>query len=114
MTGGTGMKLNNNENIEFTYVRGYMNGFMFDIDGAVSIGDIEAIEIRGKELFRIDRNDEYKRCFVPTSGAGTATEMNWCSKDGETWDVCIDAFIGDETIDLHALKELLKAYDTAD
>lgn len=109
------MKMNNKEGIEFTYVRGDMNGFMFDIDGAVSIHDISGVEICGNTIYSVDRNDEFKRCFVPTSGTNAGDEkMYWCSKDGATWFPCLNAFIGDETIDLHALKEFLKAYDKAD
>ncbi len=100
----------NNKNVEFTYVRGPVSGFMFDIDGAVCMHDMDILKLRSAGIVSVDRNNEYKRCFVPTGGEGKKGEeyVNWCSKDGNEWFVCMTAFIGNDSINLYELRERLK------
>ena len=96
--------MNNNKKIEFTYVNGDAEGFIFEIDAAVSMADAEIIKLKDDFTIQLDKNTEYKYCFVSVEENG----FNWCSKDGNEWFLCVSAFVDGEPIDLFELSEMLK------
>lgn len=94
--------------IEMTYVKGTVDGFIFEIDGAVSLRDADIKKIPDDFLITRHKNDEYRYCLVPTSEqVNGIPNCCWCSKDGKEWFECVTAFIGNDSIDLFALQERL-------
>lgn len=94
--------------IEMTYVKGTVDGFIFEIDGAVSLSDADIKKIPNDFLITLHKNDEYRYCLVPTAESVNGIHnLCWCSKDGKEWVTCVTAFIGNDSIDLIALQERL-------
>lgn len=98
-----------NDKIEFTYVKGDIEGFIFEIDGAISMSDADIKKIPDDFLITLNKNDEYHYCFVPVKEHKKGiNNVCWCSVDGKEWVTCVTAYIGEDSVDLYSLQEMLK------
>lgn len=96
------------KHIEMIYVKGTVTGYMFKVDSAVSMHDMDITLLREHEVISLNNNDEYKYCIVATERSAEVGEpICWCSKDAKEWFPCVTAFIGNDSIDLIALQERL-------